>query len=223
MAHAGIVFNLADGSGLSGEVEFTLINPTTLEIRARNTSTGVPMGFDESDQLLTGVSFDMGAPGNIAGDPVITGGSAMTGPSSATLNFDNIGVQLGANSDVSGEYGFGNSMVSGNLANFVSGNSAGAIAFSGANLDGSANLNGPQGGLVASPALVALNGLGAIQNEIIATITISQPLANLDFLSANSVQIEFGSDAAFIRTPEPGTAMLLALAGTLAYKRRRSE
>ena len=47
---------LAQRTGLAAEVEFTLLDPTTLEVRALNASTGVPAGFDEADQMLTGVS-----------------------------------------------------------------------------------------------------------------------------------------------------------------------
>src|SRR4029453_10378855 len=47
-ASAGIVVSFFDGSGLAGEAEFTLVNPTTLQVRLRNTSTGVPGGFSNS-------------------------------------------------------------------------------------------------------------------------------------------------------------------------------
>ena len=50
-AQAILVFS--GPSGLSAEAEFTMLDPTTLEIRLRNTSTGVPDGFDESMQILT--------------------------------------------------------------------------------------------------------------------------------------------------------------------------
>ena len=60
---AGTVIFFSDPSGLSAEAEFTMLNPTTLEVRLRNTSTGVPFGFDEADQLLTGISWDFGEVG----------------------------------------------------------------------------------------------------------------------------------------------------------------
>jgi hypothetical protein len=217
-ALAGIQFTLTDPSGLAGEVEFTLLDPTTLEVRVRNISTGVPFGFDSADQLLTGVSWDFGAPGIDGSDPMITGGTVVTGASSASLNFSVLDV--GPNADVSGEYGYGNMDGSGALINFVSGNTASATPFGGPNLDANPNIDGPQAGLVANPILVPLGGLGAIQDEIVATLTIDQELANLDFLLENLVRIEFGSDAAFLTTPEPASLMLVA-AGCLSVRRRR--
>jgi hypothetical protein len=215
-ASASELLTLSDPglNGLSAEVEFTLAGPTTLVVRIRNTSTGVPAGFDSSDQLLTGVSWDFGDPGGTE----ITGGSAVIGPTSASVDFES--GSYGPDYDVSGEYGYGNAGGSGALPNFVSGNTAGATPFGGANLDGPAGLDGPQAGLVADPILVDLGGLGAIQNEIIATLTLSESISDLDFLYENHVRVEFGSDAAFIETPEPGS-MLLLLAGVLLTRRRR--
>jgi hypothetical protein len=76
--------------------------------------------------------------------------------------------------------------------------------------------------LVANPILIPLGGLGAIQNEIIATLTLSAPIADLGFL-ANGAHIEFGSDVFFINgtVPAPGAASLLAVAGLIAGFRRR--
>jgi hypothetical protein len=167
-------------------------------------------------QLLTSVSFDLGAPGQNGADPLITGGSVVIGPASASVNFDT--GSYAAGSDVSGEYGYGNGGTTGLYPNFVSSNNAGATSFGGPNLDGPAGLDGPQCGLVANPAIVPLGGLGAIQDEIIATITLSGAIADLGFLS-NGVIVEFGSDAAFL--PEPATlgALLVGL-GAMALRRR---
>ena len=83
-----IIFSDPAFPGLRAEVEFTLSNPptTTLQVRARNTSTGVPAGFDNADQLLTGISWDFGEPG-FNGDPEITDGTVVIGPNSQSLNF----------------------------------------------------------------------------------------------------------------------------------------
>ncbi len=208
-----------DGSGLSAEVEFTLPDATTLQVRAKNTSTGAPAGFDSADQILTSVSWDFG------GATSIVGGSVATGPSSASVNFSV--AEVGANADVSGEYGFGNGGTTGLHANFVSGNTAGATPFGGANLDGPIELNGPQGGLIANPAVVSLGGLGAIQDAWIATLTLSSPIENLDFLD-NGVIVEFGSDAAFLPgvpgggvVPEPSAAVLAAIGFAAVFARMR--
>lgn len=204
--------------GLSAEAEFTLLDPSTLQIRIRNTSLSAPSGFSNSDQILTGISWDFGAPG-IGADPMITGGSVIIGPSSASANFDT--GSYGPGSDVSGEYGYGNMDGTGALTNFVSAEASVATAFGGANLDGPASIDGPQGGLVANPPAVSLGGLGAIEDEIIATLTLSQP-TDLSFLSANGTRAEFGSDAAFapgVLVPEP-TSLLLLAAGGLLIRRR---
>lgn len=219
LAHAGDQFILSDPSGLSAEVEFTLLNPTTLEVRVKNTSTGAPLGFDSSDQLLTGVSWDTGDIGINLGDPEITGGTIVIGPTSSSLNFDT--GSYGPGTNVGGEWGYGNMDGSGGLPNMISGNTAQVTPFGGPNLDGPDSIDGPQAGLVASPEVVGLGGLGAIQDEVIATLTISEPLSDLQFLYDNLVRVEFGSDAAFLQTPEPATIAMLGV-GALALLRRIS-
>ena len=195
-AHAGTIFIFSDPSGLSAEAEFTA-SGATLDIRLRNTSTGAPGLFSNSDQILTGVSWDFGHVG-FNGDVAITGGSVKIGPTSASLNFDNIGAppQLGPGADVSGEYGYGNMDGTGALTNFVTANNAQATPFGGPNLDGPASIDGPQGGLVASPEVIALGGLGAIQDEIIVSLTLSDILLQQYILGdLGQVRVEFGSDA----------------------------
>ena len=151
----------------------------------------------------------------------ITGGSAVTGANSQSWNFDILNV--GANADVSGEYGFGNADGSGALPNFVSGNSAGATPYGGSNLDGPGGLDGPQAGLVSSAFSVPLGGLGAIEDEIIHTIALNQTIASLDVIIGNGVQIEFGSDAAFLfNVPAPATLPAAALACLLGASRNRA-
>lgn len=223
-AVAGEMFLFIDpsGSGLSAEAEFTL-SDAELVIRLKNTSTGAPAAFGNSDQILTGISWDFGQVG-FNGGIMITGGSVKIGPTSASLNFDNIGTspQLGPNADVSGEYGYGNTGGSGALTNFVSAITARATPFGGPNLDGPVSADGPQGGLVASPELVPLGGLGAIQDEIIITLTLSEVPLQQDILGdLGLVRVEFGSDAAFITVPEPGSFVCLCLGASILLGRRR--
>lgn len=221
-ASAGVVLTFTDVSGLSAEAEFTLIDPTTVEIRLRNTSTGVPGGFDSSDQLLTGLSWDSGAVG-IDGALNITGGSAAIGATSASVNFSTGAYGPGA--DIGGEWGFGNMNGTGALVNMISGNTAGITAFGGANLDGPASLDGPQGGLVADPMLVSLGGLGAIQDEILVTIDLSASISDIFdlFGDLQQARVEFGSDAHFITidVPAPGALATLGLGFGLLARRRR--
>ncbi len=218
-AHASQVFFFSDPSGLSAEAEFTLLDPTTIEIRVRNTSTGVPMGFDSADQILTGVSWDFGHVG-YNGDAHILSGTVLIGPASQSMNFDT--GSYGPGADVTGEWGFGNMDGTGALTNFITAHSPQATPFGGVNRDGPANIDGPQAGLVASTPMVPLGGLGAIADEVVATISISLPLASEDEILGDlgQVRVEWGSDAFFITVPEPGSLSLL-LVGFLAATRRR--
>lgn len=220
-ASGGIILSFTDASGLAGEAEFTLVNATTLQVRLQNLSTGAPGGFSNSDQLLTSIAFDLGGVGNTVGDPTITGGTVFTGATSSTANFDITNV--GPNSDVSGEWGFGNENNTGfgNNINFFSSNNAHATAFGGPNMDGPAGLDGPQGGLVANPAVISLGGLGAIQDEVVATLNLSSGITDLSFLS-HGVTFEFGSDAAFFTVPAPGALAMLGLAVLAGRRRRRA-
>jgi hypothetical protein len=220
-AHGGYFFVFSDPSGLSATAEFTLVNPTTLVVCVKNTSTGVPGGFSNSDQILTGISWDFGSPG-FNGDVMITGGSVATGPTSFSVNFDITNV--GSNADVSGEYGYGNMDGTGALTNFVSTNTALATPFGGANLDATVNIDGPQAGLISSAFSLPLGGLGAIQDEICATLTLSFAYTDAQLLADlenNGVRVEFGSDAAFIFIPAPGALALLAAGAFFGLARRR--
>lgn len=217
----GDLITVTGPAGLMASAEFTIINPTTLQIKLKNLSTGVPMGFSNSDQVLTGVSWDFGLPGANVNDPTITGGTVFTGATSASINFSITNV--GANANVSGEWGYGNSPSGASLQNFFSALQAGSTPFGGANLDSTTNLDGPQGGLVPKPnPIVALGGLGVIQDEVVATLTLSKSISNLEFLYTNLVRFEFGSDAAFVTNPTPGASALLLIGGVMAGRRRRN-
>jgi hypothetical protein len=182
-------------NGLAAEADVTLqAGGTQLEIRLRNRTLAVPAGFSNSDQILTGLSFDLGDPGANASDPEIVSGTCRTGASSASVGFDVM--MVGANADVGGEWGFSNTATTNTHPNFVSANQSQSIAFGGANLDGPSNLSGPQGGLV-SVIHLGLGGLGAIQDEIVAVLDLDVAIADLAFLD-NGARVEFGSDAAFI-------------------------
>jgi len=212
---------MMDPNGLSACAIFTLDteNPTELRIELINTSSGVPAGFSNSDQLLTGISFDFGEPG-YNGDPAITGGTVVIGPGGRSIDFDKVDLQLGPGADVSGEWGYGNTDGSGLLTNFVSANQAQSVPFGGPNLDGPDGMDGPQGGLCADPPIVELGGLGAVADSVVIVLTLDAPLADLEFLYQNGVRAEFGSDAAFM-VPEPVTVGLLAVGACLLLLRRR--
>jgi hypothetical protein len=103
-ANADLIWNWSSGDGLAATAQVSQIGNRTIQITLENVSMAMPewMPADTSNQLLTSVSFDL--PEGV----MIIGGSAMLGIGAATVNFDNIDVQLSAGDDVSGEWGFGN-------------------------------------------------------------------------------------------------------------------
>jgi len=208
------LFDLVDPSGLGARVIFTLdsASPTKLTIKLINISTALPAGFDNADQLLTGVSWDFGQAVGA------TGGTVIIGSGGYSINFDQISSQLGAGADVTGEWGYGNSGGTGMLTNSVSTMIAQVTAFGGTNLDGPVNLDGPQGGIATDAPLVGLEGLGAVAGSVIITLMLDTSLDNLGFLEENGVIAEFGSDAAFV--PEPATVALLGF-GALLLRRKK--
>jgi len=181
-----------DPEGLSARAVFTLdtASPTELRIDLTNTSTGAPAAFSNADQILTGISFDLGAPG-YNGDPMITGGTVFTGPSSYSLNFNHVAPQLGPGEEVTGEWGYGNQDGTGLLPNFATAEMAQATAFGGTNLDGPVGIDGPQAGLASDPPQVPLGGLGAVIDTVVIRLTLDRPLSDLSFLEANGVRAEF--------------------------------
>ena len=216
----GDLITVTGPAGLKASAEFTIINPTTLQISLKNLSTGVPVGFTEAAQILTGVSWDFGLPGANLSDPTITGGSVVIGATSFSVNFST--GSFGPGDDVSAEWGYGNAPSGASLQNFLSALQAGTTQFPGVNRDGPTNVDGPQGGVVATPPILDLSGLGAVQNEVVPTLTLSKSISNLEFLYTNLVRFEFGSDAAFITNPTPGASALLLIGGLAAARRRRN-
>ena len=215
----GSTISFVGPSGLSAEATFSLASSgSVLQISLRNTSTGAPADFDSSDLLLTSIAFNLGGPQIVA-----TGSTVEVGSASEAL-FDS-GI-YGAGTDVSGEYGIGNNsgVLTGfaGMTNHVSTLTSGTTQLSGANLDGPADLSGPQGGLLAATHYNMQGGLGVIGDEIFISLNLSSPLGDLSFLD-NGAVVEFGSDAAFltvIPAPSAATVALFGL-GACAIRRRR--
>lgn len=189
------VVHFSEPSGLSARAKFELVNAgNTLVVTLCNTSTALPPGFTSVDQLLSSLSFDLGAPGVNPSDPAIANGFVRTGSSSASLNFSL--TPVGPDTDVSGEYGYGNAGAPGLLPNFVTSRDLGGVPFGPENLDGDPALAGPEAGLVPAVLALALNGEGAIQDEIVLELNLDQTLPDLSFLADGGVQVGFGTDVA---------------------------
>jgi len=201
-------------NGLSARAIFTYddTSPFELKIELFNTSTGVPSGFIAADQLLTGISFNLGGPS-------ITAGIAVIGPGSESIAFDAVVTQLGPGDDVSGEWGYGNTGTTGMYLNLVSTNGSHTTAMGSVNLDGPAGLDGPQGGLCTDPPVISLGGQGAIADSIVINLTLNSTLPGLGFIDTYGVVAEFGSDAAFL-TPEPATIFLLGMGSLMLFRRK---
>ncbi|MFC1676483.1 XDD4 family exosortase-dependent surface protein [Planctomycetota bacterium] len=207
-------------NGLSARADFILDTekPTELKIKLFNTSTSLPGGFDNGAQILTTISFDLAELGYDE-HPQIIDGSVVIGDGGYSVNFDNVAQQLLSGADVTGEWGYGNNYGNSMLTNFVTATRSGATAFGGPNLDGPGNLDGPQAGIVTKPPLVGMGGLGAIANSVAITLMLDREIYDLDFVRQNLVMVEFGSDAAFLTTPEPATIVMLGLgAGVFLIK-----
>ena len=218
-------FDISAPSGLGALVTFTLdtAEPTELEVRVKNTSTGVPDDFDAADQILTSVSWDFGLPGNNPGEPEITADTRVyIGESSESVNFM-IGPNpqwFGAGTDVSREYGYANDNGGLLLSNLVTVNAAHATQLPGENRTGPDWLAGPQAGVIADPPATDLGGQAAIQDEIIIDVRLTSGLTNLDFLTDNGIIVEFGSDASFVPEPSALTLLGMGVFGLAIYVRR---
>lgn len=219
LTESAIDGQLLDGLAARAVFTFDTAAPKTLSILLQNTSTGAPAGTLAAGQILTAISFDLGAAGAVVADPAIVSGSVVIGPGGRSINFDKSGV-LSAGANVTGEWGYGNGGSANMLSNLVSAMSAHTTPFGGTNLDGPASLNGPQGGVVTNPPQVDLGGMGVVADSVIITLTLDKPLTDLSFLG-NGVRAEFGSDNRFATVPEPTALSLAALGGLAILPRRR--
>ncbi len=209
-----------DVAGLSAQATFVWdsADGDALHIVLTNTSTSVPGGFGNADQILTSLSFDLGG-------IRILGGWAKIAAGGYSVNFDHVPAQLVGPADISGEWGYANGGGGSSplLTNIISTINAHQMArMGGGNLDGPTNLDGPEAGLVTTPALVSLGGLGVVAGDVEFDLRLSGNLSGLGFLDGEkAVVAEFGSDAAFVTVPEPATMSLLVLGGIGTLLRRR--
>lgn len=215
---SAITVSASDPSGLAAEAQFTITGPTQLTVRLRNISTGNG-AFSGAAVILTGVSWDFGLLGVNGGDNTILGGTITIGTLSQSVNFSS--GSFGPGTNIGGEWGYGNNGTGLSFPNLISSLQSGTTAFGGPNLDNPSNLDGPQAGLIAPATVGQLGGLGAINDELVAVLNLSQSITNLNFIAQNNVRFEFGSDALFLTTPTPGSAAAVLLGGAILARRRR--
>lgn len=233
--NARVVFDWTAGTNM---LDVTLINTSTnvtgVPILHVGQNTANPLiGGANSIQLLTGVGF------NLPGSLLITGGTAVIGSGSASVNFDPNGqappVSLGPGDDTSHEWGAGANWLDPanlfgqtvNLVDFVTtvASGQGAIQFPGTNVDGPDSIDGPKGGLVAcsscSPA--DLGGLGAVRNSALLHLALSGNLTSDTSWTQSDVFFVFGSHDIIGRVAEPDTLLFIgsALVGVGFMARKR--
>lgn len=200
--------------GLSARATFSL-SGMHLSILLENTSTGVPASFEVSDSLLVSLGFNLPAHVWIAG-----GDAARIAPGAHGLGSWS---PRGAGDSVAEEWIWTNQYGGDLMKTYAqvlstsSGQGGGIVTrFDG----GSGTVDGPFGGIAAAPPLLTVPDQQPAVSSAIAfdlTLTLGLSDAQLAQVTRNSI-VEFGSDARYLRTPEPAAAVL-ALAG-LAFGRR---
>jgi hypothetical protein len=216
-------------SGLSWTATFTIDtnDDNTLQIELQNTSTGVPQSFidldDAQQQLVTGIAFllpddvNIVSGGSPPGTPAVVIGSNLTNSAGNAVNFP---VNF-SETDVSREWGFSDGtksiddcLLCALLKDFVSANVANVTVFDSTtpDIDGNNNLDGPDFGLLSQQnvGLPLAPQIPAIEDSVTINLNLSGDVDDLSFLSYG-VMVEFGSDGAFVATPEPATLALLGL------------
>lgn len=205
-------------NGLAARATFTTTG-ALMTVLLENTSTGLPAGFDTADSLL--VSLGLNLP---QGTSIVSGNTAVIGPGSVGLGQWGA---LGAGDSVAVEWAWTNSGGGDLLNSFLqvistSMGNQGLTQFGG----GAANVGGPYGGITASPPLLNIPGAQrAVSNSILFGLTLSVPLTDAQLgMVANQSIVEFGSDARYLRVPEPSSLALLAIGAIRLISRpKRSE
>lgn len=189
-----------------------------LNILLKNSSTGIPANIGTANSLL--VSLGMNLPTGIT---IVSGNTAVVGPGSNGLAQWS---SKSAGSSVAEEWAWTNAAGGDLLAPYKqvittsSGNNQ-LTRFGG----GSASISGPYGGIAAKPALANIPGSQrAVSDSIQFVITLSGALTDAQLAElANSSIVEYGSDARYLRVPEPASLCTLGfVALAFGFRRRRS-
>jgi len=195
------------------------IDGTTLTITLENTSTGIPKGFEASDQLVVSLGFNLPE-----GNSISSGDSALIGPGSIGLGDwsdrgpgDSVGEEWLWTNEFGGDIMEAWRQI---LSTSNGQNGGDHMTFDG-KLNG--DVDGPFGGIAADPPFISIpSNRRAVSDSIVFSLTLASTLT-FDELSsvANGAIVEFGSDMQYLGAPAPGALGLLAMAGILGRRRRR--
>lgn len=210
-------------NGLAAQATFDL-SGTQLTILLENTSTGVPASFAAADSLLVTLGLNLPAGVDFAsGDTALIGlGSTGIGSWSDRTAGASIAEQWVWTNDYGGDLmNYGQPLATRQIISTSDGQDGGITTLFGG---GSANVDGPYGGIAAAPPILSIPGSKpAVSNSILFTLTLTAPLTDTELagVAAGGV-VEFGSDQRYLtthRVPEPGCLGLL-LSGLVLLRRR---
>lgn len=202
-------------NGLAARAEFE-ISGNQLTILLENSSTGIPTGFGAAQQLLVSLGMNLPTGVNFAsGDTAVIGaGSAGVGSWASRSAGASVAEQWNWTN-----FGAGDVLAAyRNVLTTSSGSPPGAVGFGGHHK----NVGGPYGGIAPDPLLVSIpTNQPAVRNSILFSLTLTAPIseAELAAVAADSI-VEFGSDARYLRVPEPAS---IALAGLAVFAVRRRQ
>jgi hypothetical protein len=203
-------------NGLSARATFELAG-STLSILVENTSLGVPIGFESSDQLLVSLGWHLPDGVELVEGvfATIAAVSRGIGAWSALSAGDSVAEEWVWTNDGAGDLLESYPQVISTSNGLGSGTATG---FGGHTND----INGPFGGIAASTPHVNIPAAKkAVSNGILFELTLSDTLTEQQLVeAANSSIVEFGSDQQYLAVPEPATAWLLAIAGIVLGRRR---
>lgn len=228
-AQAGVVVNYtfdAGGNtsdslnGLAARGTFS-VSGTQLTILLENTSTGVPGSFAAADSLLA--SLGMNLPDGVAiasGDTAVVGaGSVGLGAWSGWTPGTSVAEQWLWTNEYGGDLmDLGQSLATRQVISTSEGQGAGTTTLFGG---GSANVDGPYGGIAAAPPVLSIPGSKpAVSDSIRFDLTLTSTLTEAQLAAvAGGGIVEFGSNQRYLRTPEPASVALL-LSGLTLLRRR---
>jgi hypothetical protein len=196
-------------TGLRGQAIFDLVDNRHIAILLTNTSYAIPglPGFDNpSDQVLTSLYFDLGAPGLNPNDPKIIGGGAWVAVESYGVGDHN---DLKAGDDLSKLWGYGNFKYEA-PQEFLGPNFLTTISAHGIPFAQPGALKGPNYGALSSANLLNAydTGLPTIADTVRFSLTLDRDVTTLADLVAEgqyTPYVEFGSDFQFyVADDEPG-------------------